>query len=132
MASSVVHIRTTSIISGENLGFFEKRCTEPASRWKPFDPSRNFPDLGPRFKKGEDLAHSLIRKEKLKTLLAAKAKTKVGPTTLDSSEANDAGEEPDTTAPDKVDLDWATVLKRTFEAYIRGEQPNMYGEWIEW
>ena len=33
---------------------------------------------------------------------------------------------------DKRDLDWATVLKRTFEAYIRGERPNMYGEWIRW
>ncbi|KAK0494817.1 hypothetical protein EDD18DRAFT_285053 [Armillaria luteobubalina] len=28
------------------------------------------------------------------------------------------------------DLSWSTVLKRTFEAYIRGERPNMYGEWI--
>lgn len=33
---------------------------------------------------------------------------------------------------DKRDLDWATVLKRTFEAYVRGERPNMYGEWIRW
>ena len=33
---------------------------------------------------------------------------------------------------DKRDLDWATVLKRTFEAYIRGERPNLYGEWITW
>jgi len=33
---------------------------------------------------------------------------------------------------DRRDLDWATVLKRTFEAYIRGERPNMYGEWIHW
>ena len=33
---------------------------------------------------------------------------------------------------DKRDLGWATVMKRTFEAYIRGEQPNMYGEWIIW
>lgn len=35
-------------------------------------------------------------------------------------------------AQDKRDLDWSTVLKRTFEAYIRGERPNMYGEWIRW
>lgn len=34
--------------------------------------------------------------------------------------------------PEKRDLDWSTVLKRTFESYIRGEQPNMYGEWIKW
>ena len=33
---------------------------------------------------------------------------------------------------DERDLDWSTVLKRTFEAYIRGERPNMYGEWIRW
>lgn len=33
---------------------------------------------------------------------------------------------------DKRDLDWATVLKRTFEAYVRGERPNMYGEWLRW
>ncbi|KAF8918144.1 hypothetical protein CPB85DRAFT_113870 [Mucidula mucida] len=30
------------------------------------------------------------------------------------------------------DMSWATVLKRTFEAYVRGERPNMYGEWILW
>ena len=33
---------------------------------------------------------------------------------------------------DERDLDWSTALKRTFEAYIRGERPNMYGEWIRW
>jgi WD repeat and SOF domain-containing protein 1 len=33
---------------------------------------------------------------------------------------------------DEVDLSWSTVLKRTFEAYVRGERPNMYGEWLEW
>lgn len=31
-----------------------------------------------------------------------------------------------------TDLPWSAVMKRTFEAYIRGEQPNMYGEWIRW
>ena len=40
--------------------------------------------------------------------------------------------EDETVADDQRDLDWATVLKRTFEAYIRGERPNMYGEWIKW
>lgn len=30
----------------------------------------------------------------------------------------------------KRDLSWSAVLKRTFEAYIRGERPNMYGEWL--
>ena len=33
---------------------------------------------------------------------------------------------------DAIDLSWSTVLKRTFEAYVRGERPNMYGEWLEW
>ena len=38
----------------------------------------------------------------------------------------------DSVLDDKRDLGWATVLKRTFEAYIRGERPNMYGEWLQW
>ncbi|KAF9530545.1 glycosyltransferase family 32 protein [Crepidotus variabilis] len=101
--------------------------------WKPFDSTRNFPDLGARFKKGEDLAHSLLRKERLKTIMAAKAKTKVGPTTADLMEDEYLNEDLlNTIGQDKVDLDWSAVLKRTFEAYIRGERPNMYGEWIEW
>ena len=33
---------------------------------------------------------------------------------------------------DRRDLDWATVLKRAFESYIRGERPNMYGEALRW
>jgi hypothetical protein len=41
-------------------------------------------------------------------------------------------EENRTIQDDKRDLDWSTVLKRTFESYIRGERPNMYGEWIQW
>lgn len=38
----------------------------------------------------------------------------------------------DLVADDKRDLDWSVVIKRTFEAYIRGEAPNMYGEWVKW
>ncbi|KIK68993.1 hypothetical protein GYMLUDRAFT_213869 [Collybiopsis luxurians FD-317 M1] len=34
--------------------------------------------------------------------------------------------------PDPQDFNWSTVLKRTFEAYLRGEIPNMYGEWIKY
>ncbi|KAI0687426.1 hypothetical protein BC835DRAFT_404522 [Cytidiella melzeri] len=79
--------------------------------WRPFDPSRNFPDLGSRFAAGERIARES---------LAAAASTKL-PDLED--------EQVDT---DKRDLDWATVLKRTFEAYVRGERPNMYGEWIKW
>ncbi|TFK57046.1 hypothetical protein OE88DRAFT_88829 [Heliocybe sulcata] len=73
--------------------------------WKPFDPSRNWPDLGPRFVATERLARVGV-------------------------EAEEGREEQ--VADDKRDLDWATVLKRTFEGYVRGERPNMYGEWIQW
>jgi WD repeat and SOF domain-containing protein 1 len=33
---------------------------------------------------------------------------------------------------DEVDLSWSAVVKRTMEGYLRGERPNMYGEWINW
>jgi len=33
---------------------------------------------------------------------------------------------------DERDLSWAAVLKRTFESFVRGERPNMYGEWLSW
>ncbi|KAF9011856.1 hypothetical protein BDQ17DRAFT_1344987 [Cyathus striatus] len=81
--------------------------------WKPFDTARNWPDLGQRFKAGED---------------AARAKLKQDPTITDDRLGDDDSE----TEEDKKDLDWSTVLKRTFEAYIRGERPNMYGEWLQW
>jgi len=113
--------------------------------WKPFDPSRNFPDLGPRFKAGEDIALNAIRKEKLKALAqAAKSRSSAGESATTSTAATSSGtlgtekkkhkeeEEIKVLDNDKVDLDWSTVIKRTFEAYIRGERPNMYGEWIEW
>lgn len=49
-----------------------------------------------------------------------------------SAEAVEEHEWEDRVADDKRDLDWATVLKRTFESYVRGERPNMYGEWMQW
>ncbi|KII93860.1 hypothetical protein PLICRDRAFT_36083 [Plicaturopsis crispa FD-325 SS-3] len=76
------------------------------SWWTPFDPSRNWPDLGERFIDGERAARAAL-----------------GP---EFEEARSSRRH------DKRDLDWATVLKRTFEAYLRGERPNMYGEWIDW
>ncbi|KIP04098.1 hypothetical protein PHLGIDRAFT_110061 [Phlebiopsis gigantea 11061_1 CR5-6] len=79
--------------------------------WRPFDPSRNFPDLGPRFAAGESQARALL---------------------AESTSSNLPDPEDETVDDDQRDLDWATVLKRTFEAYIRGERPNMYGEWIKW
>ena len=48
------------------------------------------------------------------------------------AQAEKAAPTEDDVADDKRDLDWSTVLKRTFEAYIRGEIPNAYGEWLKW
>ena len=98
-------------------------------RWKPFDPARNWPDLGPRFAKTEQIAHDNLRKAKAAALAGA------GPTTAATDSSSPATDEPEyatTPGNDKRDLDWSTVMKRTFEAYIRGETPNMYGEWIQW
>ncbi|KAJ7706290.1 hypothetical protein B0H17DRAFT_1036612 [Mycena rosella] len=86
--------------------------------WKPFDPARNWPDLGPQFIAGEQAARASIR-------AAANAAA------LAEGKAEIPVDEDDITS-DQRDLDWSTVLKRTFEAYIRGERPNMYGEWLSW
>lgn len=80
------------------------------ARWEPFDPSRNWPDLGLRFKAGEEGIRAALRAER---------------------KAGVEFDEDDITN-DKRDLAWGTVLKRTFEAYVRGERPNMYGEWLRW
>ncbi|KAF8585562.1 hypothetical protein K439DRAFT_1632567 [Ramaria rubella] len=102
--------------------------------WKPFDPSRNWPDLGERFINGERDARRALH---LAALNASRGAT--GPS--DSPVRPHAGLREDNdddfswedhVDDDKRDLDWATVLKRTFESYIRGERPNMYGEWIRW
>ncbi|KAJ7103636.1 glycosyltransferase family 32 protein [Mycena belliarum] len=87
--------------------------------WKPFDPARNWPDLGPRFIAGEEAARANIRAA-AKAAAVAEGKVEV---------ASDEDEDED---EDQRDLDWSTVLKRTFESYIRGERPTMYGEWLEW
>ncbi|KIY62073.1 hypothetical protein CYLTODRAFT_384089 [Cylindrobasidium torrendii FP15055 ss-10] len=67
------------------------------SPWKPFDTSRNYPDLGEHFARAVPV---------------------------------DVVEE--TVAQDRRDLDWSTVMKRSFEGFVRGEKPNMYGDWMEW
>ncbi|KAF8898851.1 glycosyltransferase family 32 protein [Infundibulicybe gibba] len=49
------------------------------------------------------------------------------------SDSNVAPDPDDNQVNDDLrDLPWATVMKRTFEGYIRGERPNLYGEWIQW
>ncbi|KAF5345281.1 hypothetical protein D9758_008432 [Tetrapyrgos nigripes] len=71
------------------------------------DPGRNYPDLGSRF----DL-----------------------PGNSKNGTKNDSKSNLNSNLEDKRDLSWSTVLKRTFEAYLRGEAPNLYdsdGEW-EW
>ena len=83
-------------------------------RWQPFDATRNWPDLGPRFINGERIARSQVDANQ------------AAPTERTTEFPEDL------VADDKRDLDWSTVLKRTFEAYIRGEVPNMYGEWLKW
>ena len=87
-------------------------------RWKPFDPNRNWPDLGPRFIKGEQMARA--------QLMAASASGNA------TSISDDDFDQEESVLDDKRDLDWAAVLKRTFESFVRGERPNMYGEWIQW
>ncbi|THV03783.1 hypothetical protein K435DRAFT_827041 [Dendrothele bispora CBS 962.96] len=66
------------------------------------DPGRNFPDLGPKF-------------------------TSSSPSSKDGVTGRKKPKE-----EDMRDLSWSTVLKRSFEAYLRGEAPNMYGEWLAW
>ena len=79
-----------------------------ASSCKPFDPIRRWPDLGPRLIKGECIAR----------------------TTMVAVDEDD--EWTDKLSDDKRDLDWSPVLKRTFEAFIRGGTPKLYGEPIAW
>ncbi|KAM0790543.1 hypothetical protein ACM66B_003411 [Microbotryomycetes sp. NB124-2] len=137
--------------------------------WMPFDASRNFPDLGPRFKSNERLARGRLLAAKLAEMPASlrsaampsgtggpsptkpneRPRQTVGPTGKGSKQTksdDDSGpkwgdDERDfdsldwsheTVDEDASDLSWSAVLKRTFESYIRGESPNMYGEWLNW
>lgn len=120
-----------------------RECTVPilstriSCRWKPFDSSRNWPDLGERFIQGELAARKALRDAARN---ASRQAASLGPSTTkvdDTPEKREALDDDDILLEDRVeddktDLDWATVLKRTFESYIRGERPNMYGEWIVW
>ncbi|PPQ71004.1 hypothetical protein CVT26_014266 [Gymnopilus dilepis] len=85
--------------------------------WHPFDPARNWPDLGPRFVEGERIARKALRE--------------TDPSKGRQIHYGDEDYE-DRVEDDRRDLDWSTVLKRTFESYIRGERPNMYGEMLRW
>ena len=85
------------------------------------DPTRNFPDLGQRFAKGETTLRDAARLSKLSPEGAPRAP-------VDLVDGVTSREDMD----DEVDLSWSTVLKRTFEAYLRGERPNAYGEHLNW
>ncbi|CAK9786497.1 hypothetical protein CC85DRAFT_283093 [Cutaneotrichosporon oleaginosum] len=98
--------------------------------WLPFDPSRNWPDLGERFAKGE-MALREAQREAASSSKAAAVRTMAEEEELDEDEAT-GGVTKREDMDDKLDLSWSTVLKRTFEAYVRGDRPNMYGEWIKW
>ncbi|WWC65185.1 uncharacterized protein I303_107799 [Kwoniella dejecticola CBS 10117] len=100
--------------------------------WMPFDPSRNFPDLGQRFIKGEK---ALKEAAKLNSLAGQANLIKDGDRDSELGETKVEGDGLVTTREDmddEVDLSWSTVLKRTFEGYLRGERANAYGEWLEW
>ncbi|KAJ7164995.1 glycosyltransferase family 32 protein [Mycena filopes] len=97
--------------------------------WKPFDPVRNWPDLGPRFAAGEMAARRAVREAggQVPIILA----TDHADADLGENE-NENEKDSESVEDDKRDLDWAAVLKRTFESYIRGERANMYREWLVW
>ena len=94
-------------------------------RWLPFDPSRNWPDLGQRFIAGEKTLRQAARAAKIMADEPPIPSVDVRINVDDEDGMDDAGE-------DEADLSWSTVLKRTFEAYLRSERPNMYGEWLRW
>jgi len=78
---------------------------------------RDWPDLGPRFAEGEQIARKIAHERK-----RVSEKGKV---------IYDEADE-DTAEDDARDLSWATVLKRMFESYLCGDRPNMYGEMLKW
>lgn len=102
----------------------------------PFDPARNWPDLGKRFIKAERAGRALAAQTEAPAVADAYptsgVSTSEAPSTDPTKVSGQAEELADDLKDDIRDLSWATALKRTFEAYIRGERPNMYGEYIVW
>jgi WD repeat and SOF domain-containing protein 1 len=102
----------------------------------PFDPARNWPDLGKRFIKVERAGRALAAQPETPAAAAAYptsgVSTSEAPSTDPTKVSGQTEEWADVIKDDVRDLSWATALKRTFEAYIRGERPNMYGEYIVW
>ncbi|MBW0485558.1 hypothetical protein O181_025273 [Austropuccinia psidii MF-1] len=118
--------------------------------WIPFDPSRNWPDLGPRFESGERSARAKLAasklngRKKMNSANGARISHNSRPGDIEIEDDQLSVEDlekkllhtikldEDDVADDERDLGWATILKRTFEAYLRCERPNMYGEWLDW
>jgi len=130
MGSSGVLSHITSITSGtfpSCKSLYQKSNLTAMHRWLPFDPSRNWPDLGTRFIKGEKALRDAQKLAKAQTL--AEERAAVNTEILeDPNDPVDAGVSERDDMDDEVDLSWSTVLKRTFEAFLREERPNMYGE----
>lgn len=99
-AFSREHTLIIGIIHSKYLSVLQVLALTAHTSWTPFDRSRDWPELGPRFNFSEEAGRAAV-------------------------EAKESGKTP-------LDLDWSAIIKRTFEAYIRGERPNMYGENILW
>ena len=102
-----MHMRIIGIINGAAVPPLDRLLKSVANhyntpfRWQAFDPIRNYPDLGPVFSK----MHA--------------QKYVDDPDWVETVELDDIR-----------DLSWATVAKRTLEGWVRGERPNLYGEWF--
>lgn len=132
--------RTTSTTFGTLLlssfagVMFSNRCNVHYRRWVAFDPSRNWPDLGPKFAKAEAAGRAAAAPQSTPAAEPTSTGSSRSASSSGSSSSTRREEVPlgDRLEDDARDMAWATVLKRTFEAYIRGERPNMYGEYIVW
>ncbi|KAH7104907.1 hypothetical protein BKA62DRAFT_429373 [Auriculariales sp. MPI-PUGE-AT-0066] len=105
------------------------------SFWKAsFDAVSDWPELGPRFIDGESRQRRRLLMQRTQSLKSETQKEKAARSRMAKAAQNTAHtsqaglEDMD---PHR-DLSWSTVLKRTFEAYVRGERPSMYGEWLVW
>ncbi|GAA98941.1 uncharacterized protein L969DRAFT_88982 [Mixia osmundae IAM 14324] len=100
--------------------------------WLPFDASRNWPDLGARFRSSERSA----REKALAARKASVAGQDVKPGAVNSSLTPPTFTEQelydDDVTKDDRDLSWSAVIKRTFEAFVRGDRPSAYGEYLNW
>lgn len=104
--------------------------------WIPVDPARNWPDLGSRFEWSERQGRAKVMNTRLQEAAATAAGTtttggiKIPPPKPATVRPEQISLDQDSIDDDVVDLSWATVLKRTFESYVRGERPNMVRDLI--